>query len=154
MPSKRAYIPVLLLTTAVLTLSACAGPKGNPRLREETLSVGSATMTAEIAKTPVEREKGLMFRKSLPDGRGMLFVFESDERLAFWMKNTLVPLSIAYIASDGTIREILDMEPGSLASVPSQHAVRYALEVPQGWFSRAGVRVGDMVGIPESVKPR
>ena len=84
----------------------------------------------------------------------MLFVFDSDERLSFWMKNTLIPLSIAYIASDGTIREILDMEPHSLAPVPSQYSVRYALEVPKGWFSRAGVRVGDRVSIPESVRSR
>ena len=84
----------------------------------------------------------------------MLFVFESDQRLTFWMKNTLVPLSIAYIASDGTIREILDMEPQSLASVPSQYSVRYALEVPKGWFARAGVRTGDRVAVPDSVKFR
>ncbi len=95
-----------------------------------------------------------MFRKKLDDGQGMLFVFETDDRLSFWMKNTLVPLSIAYIAYDGTIREILDMAPQSLAAVPSQYSVRYALEVPQGWFSRAGVRVGDRVGIPDSVKLR
>lgn len=143
-----------VLSAAILVLSACAGPKGNPPLRTERLFIGPAEVTAEIARTPRERELGLMFRKNLSDGSGMLFVFDSDERLSFWMKNTLVPLSIAYISSDGTIREILDMEPQSLAPVPSQYSVRYALEVPRGWFSRAGVRVGDRVTLPDSVRPR
>ncbi len=148
----RASLPVL--AAGLLALSACTAERGNPVLRKETLSVGPATVTAEIAIAPEERRLGLMFRKKLEDGEGMLFVFESDQRLSFWMKNTLVPLSIAYISSDGAIREILDMEPQSLASVPSQHSVRFALEVPRGWFSRAGVRVGDRVGIPDSVRPR
>ena len=83
-----------------------------------------------------------MFRKSLDDGKGMLFVFDRDEQLAFWMKNTSIPLSLAYIASDGTIRQIVDLEPQSLATVQAERSVRYALEVPRGWFDRAGVRVG------------
>ncbi|HOX13755.1 MAG TPA: DUF192 domain-containing protein [Spirochaetia bacterium] len=143
-----------VLAAGLLALSSCAAQKGNPPLRTERLTVGPAQVTAEIARTPGERELGLMFRKALPDGAGMLFVFDTDERLSFWMKNTLVPLSIAYISSDGTIREILDMEPRSLAPVPSQYSVRYALEVPQGWFSRAGVRVGDRVILPDSVRSR
>ncbi len=151
---RRASSFLAFLSAWALVLSACAAPEGNPTLRTERLAVGSAEVLAEIARTPGERELGLMFRKDLPDGRGMLFVFESDERLSFWMKNTLVPLSIAYIASDGTIREILDMEPLSLAPVPSQHSVRYALEVPRGWFGRAGVRAGDRVAIPDSVRLR
>jgi len=145
---------LFLLAASVLTFSACAAGKGNPILRKEQLAIGPSTVIAEIARTPQERELGLMFRKKLEDGQGMLFVFELDERLSFWMKNTLVPLSIAYIAQDGIIREILDMKPQSLASVPSQYYVRYALEVPQGWFSRAGVRVGDRIEIPDSVKLR
>jgi hypothetical protein len=143
-----------VLAAGLLVLSACAAQKGNPPLRTERLAVGPAQVTAEIARTPGERELGLMFRKDLPDGTGMLFVFDADERLSFWMKNTIVPLSIAYISSDGTIREILDMEPQSLAPVPSQYSVRYALEVPRGWFSRAGVRVGDRVILPDSVRSR
>jgi len=142
------------LTAGVLALAACAAQKGNPPLRTELLTVGPAQVVAEIARTPGERELGLMFRKELADGKGMLFVFESDERLSFWMKNTLMPLSIAYISSDGSIREILDMEPRSLAPVSSQYSVRYALEVPQGWFSRAGVRVVDRVVLPDSVRSR
>ncbi len=151
---KKPKVLLVVLASGILTLAACAASEGNPPLRTERLSIGPAEVTAEIARTPRERELGLMFRKELADGKGMLFVFDADERLSFWMKNTLVPLSIAYISSDGTIREILDMEPRSLAPVPSQYSVRYALEVPQGWFSRAGVRVGDRVILPDSVRTR
>jgi uncharacterized membrane protein (UPF0127 family) len=100
-------------------------------------------LEAEIARTDEERAQGLMYRKSLDDGKGMLFIFERDEILSFWMKNTLVPLSIAFIASDGRILEIRDMEPESLIPVRSGRSARYALEVPRGWFSRAGVKPGD-----------
>jgi uncharacterized membrane protein (UPF0127 family) len=79
----------------------------------------------------------------------MLFVFQSDQLLSFWMKNTLVPLSIAYISHDGRILEIYDMQPGDLNPVSSSRSVRYALEVPQGWFNRSGLGVGDRLEIPE-----
>jgi uncharacterized membrane protein (UPF0127 family) len=86
-----------------------------------------------------------MFRKRLADGEGMLFIFERDEALSFWMKNTLIPLSIAFIASDGRIIDIKDMRPLDLSSVKSSRSVRYALEVPQGWFNRVNVRPGDKI---------
>ena len=104
---------------------------------------------AEIASTADERSKGLMYRKKLPDGEGMLFVFERDEVLSFWMKNTLIPLSIAFISSDGRIIDIKDMYPHDENSVVSSRSVRYALEVPQGWFMRAGVSEGDVVKVTE-----
>jgi uncharacterized membrane protein (UPF0127 family) len=101
----------------------------------------------EVAVAPEDRNKGLMFREKLPDGEGMIFVFDRDQKLSFWMKNTLIPLSIAFIASDGRIVDIKDMQPHDLNSVMSSRSVRYALEVPQGWFGRAGVSPGDMVKI-------
>ena len=104
---------------------------------------------AEIASTVEERSQGLMHRKKLPDGEGMLFVFEKDEVLSFWMKNTFIPLSIAFIASDGRIIDIKDMYPLNENSVVSSRSVRYALEVPQGWFLRVGVSEGDVVRIRE-----
>jgi len=104
---------------------------------------GSVTVMAELALTPAQREQGLMYRKELKDGEGMLFVFQNDQVLSFWMKNTLVPLSIAYISHDGRILEIYDMQPQNLDPVRSSRSVRYALEVPQGWFSRAGLGPGD-----------
>jgi len=106
-------------------------------------------ITVELAKTDEERALGLMFRKQLPDGQGMLFIFDRDQQLSFWMKNTVIPLSIAFIASDGHILEIKDMQPNDINSVKSSRSVRYALEVPQGWFGRVNVKPGDVVKISE-----
>jgi len=105
------------------------------------------SVKAEIARTEEERGMGLMHRKNLKDGEGMLFVYDSDDILSFWMKNTLVPLSIAFITSEGRIIEIKDMYPGDLKNVTSSRSARFALEAPQGWFARAGVQTGDMAGI-------
>jgi len=128
-------------------------PSGRPQsgLATATLRSGAAEIVVELAVSPEEQEIGLMHRTELADGRGMLFVYAEDRRLAFWMKNTLIPLSIAYIASDGTIREVRDMEPLSLAPVESERYVRYALEAPLGWFDRAGLAPGDrfdLSGLP------
>ena len=89
-----------------------------------------------------------MNRKTIPDGTGMIFVFEQDQILSFYMKNTPHPLSIAYIDSHGKIRDIFDMKPFSLASIISTSSVRYALEVPQGWFDKNGIKKGDYVNLP------
>ncbi|MFZ3109259.1 MAG: DUF192 domain-containing protein [Rectinemataceae bacterium] len=122
--------------------------KPNPTLKTVTLTAGGVKVVAEVAATELERNRGLMFRKKLEDGKGMLFVFEADQRVAFWMKNTSLPLSLAYIGSDGLILQILDLQPFSEQARPSERSVRYALEVPQGWFSRVGLKVGDRFEIP------
>ncbi len=106
------------------------------------------TVKAEIAEKAEDRNHGFMERKSIPDGTGMLFVFEKDQILSFWMKNTPHPLSIAYIDSKGKIRNIYDMTPYSLSSIISTVSVRYALEVPQGWYKKNGITEGDTVLIP------
>ena len=103
------------------------------------------TVKAEIAEKTEDRNHGFMERKNIPDGTGMLFVFEKDQILSFWMKNTPHPLSIAYIDSRGKIRNIYDMTPFSLTPIKSTSSVRYALEVPQGWFEKENINVGDMV---------
>ncbi len=105
----------------------------------------SVTVEAEIADTEETRNHGFMERETIPDGTGMLFVFQKDQRLSFWMKNTPHPLSIAFIDSHGKIRDIFDMKPYSVASTISSVSCRYALEVPQGWFEKAGVTVGDTI---------
>ena len=104
---------------------------------------GRVYLTVELARTDAQRQQGLMFREELNDGEGMLFIFDRDQILSFWMKNTIIPLSIAYISHDGRILEIYDMEPLDLTPVRSSRSVRYALEVPQNWFSRAGIVIGD-----------
>ena len=103
---------------------------------------------AEIAEKTEDRNHGFMERKTIPDGTGMLFVFERDQILSFWMKNTPHPLSIAYIDSKGKIRDIFDMTPYSLSSIVSTVSVRYALEVPQGWYKKNGITTGDSVVLP------
>jgi uncharacterized membrane protein (UPF0127 family) len=148
----RSSLRTTVAFSAFLFLFFCAGcascaPKKltTAELRIERAEGGPVAIRAELARTPEERSRGLMFRKKLPDGEGMLFIFERDEPLSFWMKNTLIPLSIAFIASNGRIIEIQDMRPHDLSSVKSSRSVRYALEAPQGWFDRAGVRPGDML---------
>ena len=106
------------------------------------------TVSAEIAEKTEDRNHGFMERKTIPDGTGMLFIFERDQILSFWMKNTPHPLSIAYIDSKGKIRDIYDMTPYSLSSIISTVSVRYALEVPQGWYKKNGITVGDTVVLP------
>ena len=103
---------------------------------------------AEMAVKPAERNRGFMERKKIPDGTGMLFVFEKEQFLSFWMKNTPHPLSIAYIDSNGLICDIFDMEPYNLSSITSTVPVQYALEVPQGWYKKNGITKGDVVIIP------
>jgi uncharacterized protein len=148
---SRGLSAFIFACVLALSLSSCAAAKKavtdspNPILAAVSIKVGSAQLLAEVARTEVQRERGLMFRTSLAEGKGMIFIFDKDDRLAFWMKNTKLPLSLAYIASDGTIRQIVDLEPYSLASVEAERSVRYALEVPKGWFDRAGVKVGDKV---------
>lgn len=103
----------------------------------------------EVADTDQSRTQGLMNRKIVPEGTGMLFIFDRDQILTFWMKNTFVPLSIAYISSEGRIIDIFDMEPESLKPVVSTRSVRYALEVPQGFFTTVGIKEGDLLtGLP------
>jgi uncharacterized membrane protein (UPF0127 family) len=100
-------------------------------------------LNVELALSEEEQSQGLMYRESLSDGQGMLFVFDRDKLASFWMKNTIIPLSIAYINSDGSILEIHDMRPEDLSLIRSSRSVRYALEVPQGWFDRSGIGPGD-----------
>jgi len=113
------------------------------------LAINGNTLHVEVARTTEEQARGLMFRKRMPEDHGMLFPYESDRRLSFWMKDTIIPLSIAFISADGVIKEIYDMKPGSLREIVSRQSVRYALEVNQGAFERLGVNVGDTVDFLE-----
>lgn len=151
--SSRGRRTWLIILAAAAALCSCAPAGAQAKLPVRTLTVqrGDGTelsLRAEIADTDQARTRGLMFRKKLPEGEGMLFVFDRDQVLSFWMKNTLIPLSIAYIASDGRILEIHDMESGSLSPVTSSRSARYALEVPQGWYAKVGIAPGDRVLLP------
>ena len=105
-------------------------------------------ITVELARSRQEITKGFMGRTNIPDGTGMLFVFKTDQKLAFWMKDTPTPLSIAFISASGEICETRDMAPFSEASVESSQPVRYALEVPQGWFKKNNIGPGCSIKLP------
>ena len=111
----------------------------------EQISVGGNLLSVDIADTNEKRAYGLMYRRSMPDSCGMLFVFESSEVQSFWMKNTYIPLSIAYINESGVIVTIKEMEPHNLIGVGSEYPVQYALEVNKGWFAKKNIKVGDSV---------
>ena len=114
-----------------------------------TLQVGSERFSVEVAETPGERAKGLMNRERLGENEGMLFVFPHDQKVSFWMKNTTIPLSVAYISADGTIREIHELVPLREIPVLSKYSVRFALELPRGAFERAGSSPGEKIlGLP------
>lgn len=104
-----------------------------------------STVHVEVATTAKQREKGLMGRKELQNGNGMLFVFDTDSILSFWMKDTYIPLSIAFISGSGKIIDLFDMQPEDLTPICSTALARYAIEVPQGWFAETGVQTGDTV---------
>lgn len=144
MKDFRLILLLLLVGFAPLSCSK------NSDLQTQVIRINQWEVTVETADTLESQEKGLMGRESLDENRGMLFVYERDAKKSFWMKNTTIPLSIAYIAADGTIREIYDMEPLSTRTVDSRYSVRYALEVNQGAFDRHGIKAGDKV---EFIKP-
>jgi len=108
---------------------------------------GADTVEAEVARTYEERERGLMYRESLAKGRGMLFVFPDAQIRSFWMKNTFIPLDIAYLDAELRIVDIQPMEPESLDSHPSALPAMFALEVPLGWFEEVGIAVGDQAQV-------
>lgn len=114
-----------------------------PRVR---LSVGMHLVNAQVAASPEQRSTGLMFRREMPQSEGMLFVFEQASVQCFWMKNTLLPLTAAFIANDGTIVNLADMKPQTTDAHCSKEPVRYVLEMNQGWFGKKGVKAGFKLG--------
>lgn len=101
------------------------------------------SINVELASTEVQKMRGFMQRRNIPEGTGMIFLYDVDTKMRFWMKDTPSPLSIAFISSSGVIKEIKDMSPYSLETVSSTLSVRYALEVPQGMLARLHLAVGD-----------
>ncbi len=110
-----------------------------PRVK---LSAGMHQIDAQVALQPEQRQIGLMFRQEMPAGEGMLFVFEQAGKQCFWMKNTLIPLTAAFVADDGTIVNLADMKPLVTDSHCSEKPVRYVLEMNQGWFAKKGIKAG------------
>jgi uncharacterized protein len=134
----------VLLGSTGFTACGTRGDQEASELPTATIVVGNnQPLQVEIAATRAHRGRGLMFRKSLPDDRGMLFIFPEERPLDFWMRNTHIPLSIAFADASGRILRIAEMQPLSDAAVSSGAPARYALEVNSGWFARHGVQPGD-----------
>ena len=115
------------------------------RLTTETMQVGSKSIEVEIADELHERQRGLMYRKTMDVDHGMLFVYPEAEPRSFWMKNTYIPLSIAYIDTDCLIVHIAKMMPLTTKGVPSIYPAQYVLEMNQGWFEENGIKIGESI---------
>ncbi len=154
---RRALVVIIIAIFHFLSFPVEARTPPQEILPTVTLRIGSVTVQAEVADESDERTAGLMGREALGDGQGMLFVFREPQAMSFWMRDTLVPLSIAYINAAGVIREIHDLQP--LDETPARSAFRdllYALEVPQGWFLKNKILPGDRItGLPspETAQP-
>jgi uncharacterized membrane protein (UPF0127 family) len=132
------------LSAALLATSACCAvaQDGPQQLAAIALNAGMHNIRAEVARTDAQRAIGLMHRREMAPHEGMLFIFDQADVQCFWMKNTLLPLSIAFIADDGTVVNIDEMKPQSLDSHCAAKPVRYALEMNQGWFAKRGIKPG------------
>ena len=147
----------MLKLKKMILMFLCLLPFTTPAIAESTgmnfpvttLKAGKHLIRAEVASTEAQREQGLMFRKELPKNNGMLFVFDRPARSCMWMKNTLLPLSVAFIDANGTILNIEEMEPFTLVSHCSKGWIRYALEMNKNWFAKNGIMAGSKInGLP------
>ncbi len=153
-------LPVLFLACVCALLVACPNPSSapkagapasvdpesgqpQPKLPTIKLWLGAHELVTEIASTPIEHQVGMMWRTNMAEMEGMIFIFDEPGRRSFWMRNTLVPLDIAYIADDGTLLEVHAAQPRNEAPLPSEsERVQFVLETRQGWFQRNNVKPG------------
>ncbi|MGR3318873.1 MAG: DUF192 domain-containing protein [Candidatus Anammoxibacter sp.] len=143
-------IPVILFCALCYIVTSCQKQVAhNDSI--STINIAGIEAYVELAVTEEEHRKGLMFRDNLKEDHGMLFIFPEEKHVSFWMKNTLLPLSIAFIKEDGWIAQIEDMQPSSLGPHASEMKVKYVLEMKQGWFKEKEIVVGDFLKIPLSI---
>ena len=143
MSSMRLFLTILLVTLVGPALAQDKPQMDLPRVK---LSAGMYLIDAQVAQTPEQRQIGLMFRREMPAQEGMLFVFEEPGTQCFWMKNTLLPLTAAFVADDGRVVNLADMKPQTTDSHCSEEPVRYVLEMNQGWFAKRGLKAGIQLG--------
>jgi uncharacterized membrane protein (UPF0127 family) len=143
---------------AVLIVAALAGggcrqsAPAKPGLPTVTMQLGSKTFTLEIANSVPTRERGLMQRDSMPADHGMIFVFDQEQPLGFYMKNTRIPLDIIFVGANGNVVSIKQMKPYDLKTTPSDLPAKWAIELNAGAAAEAGVKVGDALQIPEAAR--
>ena len=146
--TSRLLFSCLTLVSLFGAAAAPAAAQEGPQLQlpRTSLTAGMHLIQAQVADTPQARTIGLMHRQDMPANEGMLFIFEQAGTQCFWMKNTLLPLTAAFVADDGTIVNLADMQPQSLDSHCSAKPVRYVLEMHQGWFAKRGLQAGTRLG--------
>ena len=151
MTSTRRFdlsIPARVLACVALLATPLAA-RADTALRTTQLKIGTHTLRVEVADNDASRAKGLMFREKMARNDGMLFVFDEPAYQSMWMKNTLIPLSVAFVDRDGVILNIRDMQPQTLDSHMSAGPALYAIETNKGWFAERGIREGAKVaGLP------
>ena len=151
--TRKITTPILFLVLALTSLSCRPGLKSDLPITQ--LTVNQNKILVEVANTEPTRMAGLMFRKDLGSDVGMLFVFSNSQQRAFWMKNTMIPLSIAYMDEKGMVENILEMPPQTEQSFMSAGPAQFALEMNAGWFAKHGVKPGDLiVGVSEVPKAK
>ena len=133
----------LLLVASLLLMAPSCSQTSDAGLPIVKLKIDRHTIRAELAKSPAEQSRGLMYRREMAKNDGMLFIYETPLVMSFWMKNTFIPLDIAFLKDDGTIVNIEQMAPQTTAPHKSSEPVRYALEMNQGWFEAHGIKPGD-----------
>ena len=141
----------LLLSLLLGLASASTNAQNQPQLNlpRTTLSIGFHQLQVQVAATPEQQATGLMFRTDMPAHEGMLFVFPTASQQCFWMKHPLIPLTAAFVADDGTIVNLEDMQPQTTQSHCSSKPVRFVLEMNQGWFVKKGLKAGGkLAGVP------
>ncbi|WII72963.1 DUF192 domain-containing protein [Bdellovibrio sp. 22V] len=146
--NKWAFVFTVLFASFVVFSANAAD------FQKKTIKLGAKTLVVEVAETPDQHERGLMFRDKLPENEGMLFIFKNEETRFFWMKNTLIDLSIAYFDKNGTLIDIQEMKSGkgvpeaALPSYPSAKPAKYALEMSKGWFDKNKIKIGSKLKVP------
>ncbi|MDE2418867.1 MAG: DUF192 domain-containing protein [Burkholderiales bacterium] len=143
---KPIFFSLLLLAAALANAQTQGTPQMN--LQRIVLTAGIHQIDTQLAITPEQHAVGLMYRKEMPQHEGMLFVFQNPTKQCFWMKNTELPLTAAFVADDGSIVNLEDMKPQTTSSHCSARPVRYVLEMNQGWFARKGLKAGSRLGGP------
>lgn len=139
----------LIAITASLLTSTTSFAQQNQNFPVTQLNAGINVIKAEVATTPAQHERGLMFRDHLGANEGMVFIFDQPQAICMWMKNTLIPLSVAFMDEHGTIVNIEEMKAQTLDTHCAQKAVTYALEMNSGWFAKKNIKPGTMIdGLP------
>jgi len=140
---RRVLVWACVGIMAATSITAC-----QTRLPRVALQAAGQVLTVEVARTDAQRERGLMGRKEIGPREGMIFVFDKDDHLSFWMKNTPTPLSIAFLSAEGKVLQIADMEPFSEKIIRSRLSARYALEMRQGAFAEMQITEGTIISFP------